>query len=80
MISGLDRVAAQRLKRPRPLDGNGQHAIMARGKSQYRLGSPNPAGTNQHNPNLMGTSMMNRFGPSNLDQLARLSAIKLRGY
>jgi hypothetical protein len=44
------------------------------------LGSPNPAGTNQNRTNLMGESMMNRFGPSNLDQLARLSSIKLRGY
>jgi len=79
-FSGLDRVAAQRLKRPRPLDGNNKRATMARGKPVYRLGSPNPAGSNQHNPSQMGPSMTERFGPSSFEELARLSAIKLRGH
>jgi len=48
MPSGMARVAAKRLNRIRPLDGNNAHAKMSRGKAIYPHGSPNPAGVNQY--------------------------------
>lgn len=61
-MTRLDRVAANRLKRPQPLDGNNKHATMSRGKPVYKYGSPNPTGTNQYRKS----------------QLAKTAALKLR--